>query len=200
VDWSAILTALLSGIGGSALLIALLALICRKWIGTRIEESIKHEYAKKIEEFKAGLQEKVNKDAADKTLFLKLLETLPSDGSIEFLRTHDHGGPFPKGHLSQLRTFYYEWRNPEHEFLNPELENKSKVLHKCVNEYLTCIGLNAFRLPPPNADYLQVQPEWKLKEDTNEFRELVNKLHTLADKVVKVHEDIVRSGKALLNC
>ncbi|MDO8425894.1 MAG: hypothetical protein Q7T24_00080, partial [Deltaproteobacteria bacterium] len=102
MDWTPLITSL----GSSAVLFALLSFLAKKWIGSRIEQSVKHEYAKKLEEHKAQLQAQVNRSveemkaefkeaidqkATDKALFAKFMDTLPSSGSIEFLKTFDMG-------------------------------------------------------------------------------------------------------------
>ena len=67
--------------------------------------------------------------AADKIIFEKLKNTLPSKGSIEFINQQNMAGwSFERSRLNDLWTFMYEWNNAEHEFLNQRLEEKRKKL------------------------------------------------------------------------
>ena len=52
-----------------------------------------------------------------------------SDGVIGFLdRTNMAGFSFRESQLEPIREFYFEWNNPEHEFITPELEKINKEL------------------------------------------------------------------------
>lgn len=119
MNWSAFWTGAVAAIGGSAAVLGLLVFMGKKWIGTRIEQSVKSVYSKELESHKAKLQEQlhrafqqmqseyqdaVDQKATDKILFKTLLETLPSNGSIEFLRTFSMAGfSFYRSQLDQLK-------------------------------------------------------------------------------------------------
>jgi hypothetical protein len=96
-------------IGGTAALLLLIGFLVKKWIGTRIVESIKtiyakqledmkHENAKQLANFKAKLEQQNTREQeqflADKAMFQKLLETLPSSGSIAFVDEHHFARSF----------------------------------------------------------------------------------------------------------
>lgn len=216
MDWSAFTTALLTSLGGTGILIAIIVFFSKKWLGSRIEESVKHEYAKKLEEHKAQLHEQLNLSveqmkavfqdavdlkATDKALFAKFMDTLPSSGSIEFLKTFDMGfGSFDTDQLSQLKDFYYSWNNPEYEFLNTDLESKRRELGNVVDEYFVSYGKNTFlRNDCLDQKRAYVPTEWKETHPEN-YRQAVDELNSLADKVVKAHEDLVRNARMRLIC
>ena len=92
MEWSTILTAIIAGLSGAGFATAIVVLVGRKWLVTFIEEHVRHQYAKKLEEHKAKQQTAVDRRATDKSLFAKLLETLPSGGSIEYASTHSFNG------------------------------------------------------------------------------------------------------------
>ena len=91
MDWSAFWTSLLTSIGGTTVLVALLAWLGKTWIGTRIKKSVEHQYDAQLEDHKAQLQQQnaeamqkmqaqvqeiLNEKAADKALFEKFLEAV----------------------------------------------------------------------------------------------------------------------------
>jgi len=61
MDWLTVIVSLISALGGTSLLLAIAAFLGKKWFNVRIEEAVKHEYAKKLEEHKVQLQEQVNR-------------------------------------------------------------------------------------------------------------------------------------------
>lgn len=100
-DLDTFFTALLTSVGGTGVALAAAYFLGKKWLGTRIEESIKHEYAKELEEHKAQLTEQVNRSLSqiqreandadeqrktDKELFEQFLALLPSS-RLNFLYT-----------------------------------------------------------------------------------------------------------------
>ena len=215
MDWPAFIAALLTSLGGTGILIAIAVFLGKKWLGSRIEQLVKHEYDKKLEEHKAELQAQVNRSveemkaefqeavdqtATDKTLFAKFLDTLPSSGSIEFLKTFDMGfGSFETEQLSQLKDFYYNWNKPEYEFLDSELEKKRRELRNVVQKYLDSYSKNTFLTYDIDQKRAYVLPEWKITQPEN-YRQAIEELNSLADEVVKAHTDLVRSARVKLKC
>ena len=195
-------------------MIAIIVFLGRRWLGARIEESIKHEYARKLEEHKAHLQEQVNRSirqmqsefqeavdqkATDKALFAKFLETLPSSGSIEFMDKFNMAGwSFDRKNLDQLATFQEDWRRPERQFLDEEVDKRRAHLHKLIGEYLKCLAFNTFPVKG-NPDYSSVPEEWQ-EEQPERFNRTVKKLHDLAGKAVAAHKDLITTARQRLKC
>ena len=208
MDWQTILTSL----GGTAALLAAAAFLAKKWIGVRIEESVRHEYAKELEEHKAQLQEQARRvvqeaEAAsqeladarsvDKALFQKLLAALPSTGGIRFVRDHPVGSVFEWGDLRELLTFEREWSAPEHEFLDEEFEEKRKHLRKCIALYLDYLATNTW--PVDAHDRSSIPAEWKI-DQPDRFAKTVDEVYRLAGDVVAAHDDLVRTGRGKFKC
>ena len=98
--------------------------------------------------------------AADKIIFEKLKNTLPSKGSIEFINQQNMAGcSFERSRLNDLWTFMYEWNNAEHEFLNQRLEEKRKKLYGKIKEYLQLIATETFTTNNP--EWSSVPEEWE---------------------------------------
>ncbi|MHB9027228.1 MAG: hypothetical protein ACYC9O_00515 [Candidatus Latescibacterota bacterium] len=214
MNWSVIITALLASIGGTGSLIAVILFVGKKWLDTRIAGSIGHEYAKKLEEHKAQLQEQVSRSlqmmqadfqaavdekVADKILFAKLMDTLPSSGSIEFIDEYNMAGfAFKWERLDQLKSFLREWDRPENRFLNNEIDVKRECLYNIAREYISYLSLNTFCLDN-NIEYSSVPAEWELT-NPELFHEVVDKLHRLAGQLVTAHQDLVKTARNKLKC
>ncbi len=214
MDWSAFLTALLTSIVGTGAMIALAIFLGKKWLVTRIAESVKHEYATKLEEHKADLQEQVHrsiqdmkagfqealdKKAVDKALFAKFFEVLPSSGCIELVATFStSGGLFNRKSLEPLETFLREWGMPERQFLDPEIDQKRERLHTITGKYLLSIYENT---SPVNSTpgHCSVSPELKAREP-DRFREVVSEIRDLEEQLVAAHRDLVETARRKLIC
>lgn len=129
----------------------------------------------------------------DIALWSELTTLLRSDGVIGFLdRTNMVGFSFRESQLEPIREFYFEWNNPEHEFITPELEKINKELWSEVDRYYNLIANETF--PANNPQFSTVPPEWEF-EQPDRFWRVVNALHDHAGKIVKLHADIVRTGR-----
>ncbi|MEK6644699.1 MAG: hypothetical protein AABZ08_12415 [Planctomycetota bacterium] len=212
MDWNIIRTSILTSFGGVALGIAIAWWLGKKWVGTRIEHSVRHEYDKKLELFKVDLQqvsseairkleldyqESINEKAADKDLFRRFLLCLPSTGSIEFIRDHDYaGGSFDRDRHEDLENFVTNWDNTEHEFLDCELEEKRQKLMALVNEFLHTMARDTFSVNN-SISRASIPPEWRY-EQSDRFKETTEAINKLVSDVVKKHSDIVRTGRVKL--
>ena len=212
MDWGVFWTALLTSIGGMTVLAAVLGWLGKKWIGARIENSVRHEYDVKLETHKATLQQEVteavrkletefrdavDRQAADKDLFRRFLATLPSSGSIAFLRDNNFAGfSFRRSRLKDLDAFYHDWDDAEHEFLDNELEEKRKHLHSLISEFTGYLALNTWPLDT-DANSSWVPPDWE-HEQPDRFRETVDRIHSLAQRIVDAHSSLVRMGREKL--
>lgn len=73
----------------------------------------------------------------DKELFQEFLRVLPSNGSIEFIKTYNMAGfAFDGRKLDDLKRFVYEWNDAEHKFYDTKLEKKRKNLLELTDRYL----------------------------------------------------------------
>jgi hypothetical protein len=201
---------LVASIGGTTVVLLAVGFLAKKWIGTRIVQSIKTVYAKELEdwkhvnaktleEFKRHLEEQTARKqeelAADRAMFQRFLKALPSNGSIDFVRNHDFGGCFDRRRLEQLETFAHEWNDAEHEFLNSEMETKRSELHSLAKTFLGMLVTYASPLAGASGEHHSSLPrEW---EDNNRaaFQKAVTELHEQANKVVAAHQNLVRLGK-----
>jgi hypothetical protein len=181
----------------------------------KIDESVKHEYAKKLEEHKAQLQEQlthsiqymkaksqenIDQKTTDKALFTKLLDTLPSSGSIEFVGSHvvEHSS-FDRDNLGQLRRFSQEWARPENYFLDSEFDKKREHLLEIVDEYLHYLACNTFIDDRKEFNISSIPGEW-ITEQTERYNKTVETLNNLANQLVAAHTDLINMARKKLKC
>src|SRR5688572_6709942 len=106
MDWTAFVTSLVTSIVSTGVLLPLLIWLGNSWLKTKIEASVRLEYDKRLEEHKSALQKEVaealrsieekaqiaaDRRSADLELYALFIDTLPSNGGIQFLREHDFG-------------------------------------------------------------------------------------------------------------
>ncbi|MAI42122.1 MAG: hypothetical protein CMP95_06670, partial [Gammaproteobacteria bacterium] len=94
---------------------------------------------------------------------------------------------WPRENLKQLKKFYHEWDDAEHEFLSNELESLRSKLHQLIGNYLDQIAVNTF--PADNLERQIVPPEWEI-ENPKLFFEVVNSLHETAGEIVKTRRSV----------
>jgi hypothetical protein len=142
----------------------------------------------------AALNPKASKiRETDSKLFERLKEALPSKGSISFVDEQNMAGfSWPRYKLDQLKDFYQEWGDAEHEFIDQDMEALRANLHELTGEYLGQIAVNTF--PASNPEYQTVPPEWE-EVNPKHFFEVVGKLHETAGEIVKTHQDLIRLGR-----
>ena len=131
-------------------------------------------------------------EGTDHRLFRKLLQELPSDGSIGFIKDANMAGfSFRADRLHQLDQFWHQWTTADREFKDKRLEAQRKELYSRVDAYMKCIGTNTF--PARNQGFQTVPPEWEV-EQPERFAKVVEELHSLAGRVVEAHQQLVRLG------
>jgi hypothetical protein len=128
----------------------------------------------------------------DIKLFDQFRSDLPSTGSISFINKQNMAGwSFELKKLKDLDKFYYEWNDPEHEFLDPELETLRNRLYQLVTEYQRELAANTF---PTDTPGWQSVPEVWEDEQPERFDRAVKVLHDKAGEIVNVHRELFRIG------
>lgn len=135
----------------------------------------------------------------DKLLFEKFLEELPSNGSVEFLRTHSFQNGFYLEYLRQILNFEQNWNDAEHEFINEKLEKLRKELLENIKDF---VYVNANGSYPLGDGYFTTTPNAYRLDDWNMPQHVIDKMKNmddLADKVVKTHQNFIRIANKILN-
>ena len=134
-------------------------------------------------------------DSTDKKLFHELLNTLPYEGSIAYVDSHDMASvPFDLAEHDDLRNFYNHWDNASHEFLDRKIEMRRKYLYDLIEQYIMALESNT--VPVEDGKYT-VPPEWET-EHAERYRTVINNFHNLAGQIVNAHQELVRFGRKKL--
>ena len=133
----------------------------------------------------------------DKLVFKKILEILPWERSINFLRTNNFAGySFDLSTLDDLYEFEILCRNPLYEFVDPDLEAQKAKLNFEIDSFTSLIAKETF---PADGNYLAssnynaVPDEWN-DEQPKRFERVVMDLHNNSSRIVEVYRAFVRTA------
>lgn len=135
----------------------------------------------------------------DRALFVKFLQCLPSNGSVEFVNNHSFGNSFNLDKFNQLFEFYHTWNNAEYEFINPNLENLKKALFDKIAEFVDFSSVRTYR---QRSGLFLAIPDNCLADEMNlsqSVREDIQTLNKLGSEVYEAHQNLVREAKKELS-
>ncbi len=133
----------------------------------------------------------------DRKILADLLDLLPSNGTMEFIRTFDFGGSFRKADLEEARIFIESRGGPEHEFINPSLEAAQQNFRKKLHALLHSVAMNTYVDYKADRDIQSVQKD--LRESNREkYRNIVDKLNSEATEAYTAYEQLVRLARRVL--
>jgi hypothetical protein len=131
----------------------------------------------------------------DARLLARFLDLLPSNSEpIYMMRSHDFAARWFRKDLEPLRIFATEWDNTEHEFIDPELEQKRKELLKAVDNFWGLYAVQTFvvRHDPTRSEV----PRELETEDYAKFQNVVASLNKAAYQIFVLHQDLVRVARS----
>ncbi len=153
----------------------------------------------------------------DTKLFAEIRGILPSDGAVDFLRTHDYAASFPRRYHDQLTDFVRCSSRAEFEFFDKEMEELKLRLTDTIRQFGSVLGSETFTLKtdpqwsrvPPDDDPEAIAALSYMAKDEEEFqhlltnqREKVTKaradLNNLADEICSIYDDFIRTGRRTL--
>lgn len=179
--------------------------IFTKWIGARIEHSIKHEYDKSLEEYKIKLQNDYIKQfnkygrmiATDELLFKEFLNDFPSGYAIEQVR-HWTGRFFHSNSLELLDILMHKWSLVDHQFLHCEIENARASL---ILETETLESKISCNIQPSqiNPNLYEIPYEWTIDKPI-EYRAILKSIFDQRDVFIRSYDDLVKIARSILKC
>lgn len=134
----------------------------------------------------------------DVILFKKLQDCLPVNGAIRFIKEHDFLGGFTSEEFSPFNSFAYNWDNPEHEFVDLELEVFRKELYNHVVELVQAVG----KYTSPNSmgrQSVRVHSQEGIPEFDMQFEREAKILNKIATSVEVSYSMLIREGRKKLN-
>ncbi|MEZ8146967.1 hypothetical protein [Enterovibrio norvegicus] len=139
--------------------------------------------------------EKQNLVKADTVLFDEFIRLLPSNSeTVYFLKEHDLGDSFHYDKLKGIDEFISDWNDAEHEFINKDLEElritllkKMKVFRAKLSSTIQSKGDGWFSI---GLNDLEFRPE---------IFALRDELNGMATGVFETHQQLIRTGRFVLN-
>lgn len=137
--------------------------------------------------------------AHDKELFQEFLDLLPPNQTTAFYKEHDFGGSFRRSAVQPLFAFAGIWRSVDKEFLDRDLEEKRRSLHKFASELVDEIA--ARTVPLRNSDLASVFSDQQRMTGEPRPPSVIEDAKVLNEKsslFVPMYEDFVRTCRAKL--
>lgn len=130
----------------------------------------------------------------DVALYSKIVNELPSTGTIKFLRDFDFGGSFKLESLNQLINFVERWGGPEFRFHDAEIEKSKNGLYDASKNFMNGIAQST----SSKSNGTQSLPTSAALFDQPRYQELRKSLNDQANEVVQKHEQFIIRCKAKL--
>ncbi|NOR45341.1 MAG: hypothetical protein GQ534_07110 [Candidatus Delongbacteria bacterium] len=157
---------------------------------------------KGIEQLKAdvrtGFQDigQGEKNRFDVGLYNELIELLSDSGVVKFLKEQDFNGSFLHDYIEPLIKFVILWDNPEHEFIDPDIEQKRVELLKSAKRLANKIANKTSYI---NASVQSVKPRHLLSGPMPDWvKRDAEEINQVADDFVEKYDEFVRFAKIKL--
>lgn len=137
---------------------------------------------------------------ADRTLYRRLLDLLPSDGgTMWFVKEHPFDISYEDGKLNDLRVFLHEWDIAHRHFHDAEVEAARSELHAANREFVMHLATHSFQRD--DNDRYRIYPDVNLDWETesNAFAiQAAQEANRLSWALWEKHQAFVEIGKRRL--
>lgn len=135
----------------------------------------------------------------DRQTLSKLMDRLPNNGSIAFIRTFDFDNRYQYNSLSDFHYFVEDTNGPEHEFLDPDLEKLRQTLRIAIGTFLRQVASNTFVCEHPPSEtfensWHQIDREFALR-DPKAYRSAIDFMNTAADELIEAYDVLIRAAR-----
>jgi hypothetical protein len=143
-----------------------------------------------------GIVSKGETIESDKKVYTRLIEILPWNGTILFVRENNFAGfSFERKRTDDFGKFIDQCSNPEFEFMDPDLEGLRLSLGQYIDSFMSKIARETF--PTHTPGWNSVPEEWE-SEQPDRFEEVVTSLHQNAQKICEIYDVLVKTAKRKL--
>lgn len=137
-------------------------------------------------------------EQADVALLQAFLQTLPSNGSVQYFKEQNMGDSFAKRQLDTLDDFSRSWAGPEKAFHDKRLKEKLEGFRSAIDSFIDSVTENA-SVVNGNGERLRVPVEWR-ERNFEKYWQVTKSLNQMARNLAELHADLVRTGRAKLKC
>jgi hypothetical protein len=131
---------------------------------------------------------------ADKKILRDLMEIVPSNRSIRFLREDSLASSFVWERLENIEDFLDKRDGPEHEFLDPELEMSRRKFRNECEALLDFLSMNTWGT---EKGFQSVPKEWHW-EKPERWKETVNEIKRAKKAVCSAYDERIRLARKKL--
>jgi hypothetical protein len=129
----------------------------------------------------------------DRATVVRLLNLLPWNGSIEFVRHNNFAGfSFRLDELKDLFRFRSECEDPAFEFIDADLEALRAALLDAVVRFDRLIALQTF--PTHHSGENTVPPEWEIDQPEH-FFQVVDDIHATTTDICESYDQLVKMAR-----
>jgi hypothetical protein len=126
----------------------------------------------------------------DKKVLIKILEVMPSNGSILFIREHDFGDSFNVDDLKDLFRFDRLSTRPEIHFLDKKIENLRLSLVSDISKFTSFLGFNSWQTRD-GTNKIKEPDEY---DDLNEYKKIRDNINELSCMVCDNYDSLIISA------
>jgi hypothetical protein len=129
----------------------------------------------------------------DKKILKSILDVIPSNGSILFIRDYDFGGSFNIENIKEISSFLEISKRPDFRFLDKEIEKCRLSLVHAINQFDSFIGMNCYSALIKEAHIIGIKKAHEY-QDINEYRIIKNDINELANNVCNSYDSLIFSA------
>ena len=165
-----------------------------KYTGSELKRH-RNEWYKKITG-NAGIAPQLETIEADKKAYSSLIEILPWNRTILFIRTNNFAGfSFERKRLDDFSKFIDQCSNPKFEYIDPDLEGLRIDLRLHMDAFMATVALETF---PVHLQGRNSIPEEWADAQPERFRKAVTTLHQTAQKICDTYDALIKTAKRKL--
>lgn len=124
----------------------------------------------------------------DIKIYEEFILVLPTNGSINFISTHNMSDHFHIDKMKDLGNFHYKWKGKDKSFSDKELDKSLSLLKKNIAVFLSNIAINTF--PTGSDGYFSINSDLEIA-NPKLFNEVLDKLHQSANNVCTSRDELI---------
>jgi hypothetical protein len=178
-----------------------------------LSSRLKHEYDKKLEAHKASLTQQYQtvierlkhelqenstgakeQLEADRTLYGKFVDTMPSTGCIEQIGNANFQSAFSQTMFKDLRDFHRGWNNAQHEFMDKDIEAARTQLYELIIELFDFVTQYSSQIKD---DVYEIPKVWE-NMPRSYSADLVRSANRMCRRIYDSHQTLIRTAKTKL--
>ncbi len=117
--------------------------------------------------------------------------------TIRLLRDHNFGWSFLRSDTEALDTLVYVWREPQHQFIDEELDGLRKKFVEDATNLLESIDTHTFVVHGTGATRMSVPSEWE-DRIPGRFFEVVKEMNTLSAAAYASYDHLIQRARQKL--